>query len=79
MKRNDTVLLGDTNGMDRAIQQFFSGINTGMYLSMPVRVKGFDFYAAKDKTMAENADHGFMIWNGKSKGTISQATSGTVV
>lgn len=34
-------------------------------------VKGFDFYASKDKEMAIDADYGFMIWNGKSKGTLN--------
>jgi len=33
-------------------------------------IKGFDFYAAKDLEMAKTADYGFMIWNGKSKGTF---------
>ena len=32
-------------------------------------VTGFDFYAAKDLKMAQDADFGFMIWNGKSRGT----------
>jgi adenine-specific DNA-methyltransferase len=32
--------------------------------------KGFQFYAAKDRAMAEAADFGFMIWDGKSAGTI---------
>ena len=34
-------------------------------------VTGFDFYAQKDLEMAKNADIGFMIWNGKSKGTFN--------
>lgn len=34
-------------------------------------IKGFDFYAAKDLEMAKHADYGFMIWNGKSKGTLN--------
>lgn len=34
-------------------------------------VKGFDFYATKDLSMAKSADIGFMIWNGKSKGTFN--------
>ncbi|ODA41611.1 hypothetical protein [Desulfosporosinus sp. BG] len=34
-------------------------------------LKGFEFYAAKDIRMAEEADYGFMIWNGKSKGTLN--------
>jgi hypothetical protein len=32
--------------------------------------KGFDFYAAKDRVMACEADYGLMIWDGKSAGTI---------
>lgn len=34
-------------------------------------IKGFDFYAKKDYEMARNADIGFMIWNGESKGTFN--------
>lgn len=34
------------------------------------RVKGFQFYAAKDREMAREADFGFMIWDGKSPGTV---------
>ena len=34
-------------------------------------VTGFDFYATKDLSMAKNTDIGFMIWNGKSKGTFN--------
>lgn len=34
-------------------------------------VKRFDFYATKDLSMAKNTDIGFMIWNGKSKGTFN--------
>jgi probable addiction module antidote protein len=32
--------------------------------------KGFHFYAAKDREMAERADFGLMVWDGKSAGTI---------
>lgn len=32
--------------------------------------KGFQFYAAKDREMAINADFGLMLWDGKSAGTI---------
>lgn len=38
---------------------------------VPSNLKGFDFYAAKDLEMARAADYGFMIWNGKSKGTLN--------
>jgi probable addiction module antidote protein len=36
---------------------------------MPAQSKGFQFYAAKDREMAINADYGFIIWDGKSPGT----------
>lgn len=45
---------------------------------VPDKASGFDFYACKDRQMAEVADIGFMIWNGKSRGTfenISNLTS----
>ena len=32
-------------------------------------VKGFQFFAAKDREMAKEADFGLMIWDGKSPGT----------
>jgi hypothetical protein len=35
--------------------------------------KGFEFYAAKDRKMAEQADYGLMIWDGKSPGTVLNA------
>ncbi len=33
--------------------------------------KDFSYYAAKDKEMSEQADYGFMLWDGKSKGTLN--------
>jgi hypothetical protein len=41
--------------------------------SVPVDVskQGFDFYAAKDLAMVQDADYGFMIWNGESRGTLN--------
>ena len=33
--------------------------------------KNFDFYVQKDIAMANQADYGFMIWNGESKGTLN--------
>jgi len=34
------------------------------------RLKGRDFYAVKDKKMASDADFGFVLWDGKSAGSI---------
>ena len=47
--------------------------NAGFWNVYPVAVpdgaKGYEFYAVKDKAMAADADYGFMIWDGKSRGT----------
>jgi hypothetical protein len=32
--------------------------------------KGFDYYATKDIAMAREAQCGFMLWDGKSRGTL---------
>lgn len=39
-------------------------------ISSSSRTKTFDFYATKDRTMADDATVGFMVWDGKSKGTL---------
>lgn len=36
----------------------------------PKSAKGFQFYAAKDREMAREADFGLMIWDSKSVGTV---------
>lgn len=33
--------------------------------------KDFSYYSLKDFEMAREADYGFMIWDGKSKGTLN--------
>ena len=33
--------------------------------------KDFTYYSTKDNLMAEEADYGFMLWDGKSKGTLN--------
>lgn len=35
------------------------------------KLRGFDFYALKDECMAKEADYGFMLWDGRSKGTLN--------
>jgi|SaaInlV_130m_DNA_3_1039695.scaffolds.fasta_scaffold01588_2 hypothetical protein len=35
------------------------------------KLKGRDFYTAKDKEMASKADYGFVLWDGKSSGAIN--------
>ena len=40
------------------------------HVDAPNHAKGFHFYAAKDREMAQEADFGLMIWDGKSPGTV---------
>jgi|GEM_PF-370546 len=85
------VLIGDANGADKAMQQYFMNSkydNIVVYCmgedcrnnlgDWPVRhiVSGrngrdFAYYAKKDLEMAKEASYGFMIWDGKSKGTLN--------
>ncbi len=58
---------------------FFSGDscrnNLGRWNTRSVKVdrarRDFQFYAAKDVAMCEEADFGFMIWDGESQGTVN--------
>ena len=48
--------------------------NVGQWRTRHIRTQGrkrdFQFYAAKDREMAKEAEFGLMIWDGKSPGTI---------
>lgn len=37
----------------------------------PRGVRGFDLYSVKDMQMANDASYGFMLWDGKSRGTLA--------
>lgn len=41
------------------------------FIDVDKGLSGFDFYSQKDKAMAYDSDYGFMIWNGKSRGTLN--------
>lgn len=40
-------------------------------VDVPQKFQGIKFYMVKDARMAELADYGFMLWDGKSSGTIN--------
>lgn len=91
MTSKHTVLVGDANGIDKAVQSFLAGEgygnvkvycmegtcrnNIGHWPSVSVSAKGkkkdFAYFALKDAEMSRDADFGFMIWDGKSKGTLN--------
>lgn len=86
-----TVLVGDANGVDKAVQSFFAEEgyrdvvvycmdgecrnNVGNWPIKSVdsdgRKKDFAYYAMKDAQASLDADYGFMIWDGESKGTLN--------
>jgi hypothetical protein len=41
----------------------------------PRGAKGFDYYSLKDREMAEAAESGLMLWDGKSKGTVNNVVN----
>ena len=41
----------------------------------PRGAKGFDYYSLKDRAMAETAEYGLILWNGKSKGTANNVVN----
>jgi hypothetical protein len=44
-------------------------------IAAPAGVRGFDYYSLKDLAMAEAAEYGLMLWDGKSKGTINNVVN----
>jgi hypothetical protein len=90
-----TVLVGDANGMDKAVQSFFAEEgyrdvivycmerecrnNVGSWrvesVSSGGRKKNFAYFAMKDARMSLEAEYGFMIWDGESKGTLNNVLS----
>jgi hypothetical protein len=85
------VLIGDANGADKAMQQYFVNrryTNVVVYCMGEIcrnnlgnwsvrhiesgrNGRDFAYYATKDLEMAKEASYGFMIWDGKSKGTLN--------
>jgi hypothetical protein len=44
-------------------------------VTAPRGAKGFDYYSLKDRAMAETAEYGLMLWDGKSKGTVNNVVN----
>jgi hypothetical protein len=44
-------------------------------VAAPRGAKGLDYYSLKDRAMAETAEYGLMLWDGKSKGTVNNVVS----
>ena len=44
-------------------------------VSAPRGARGFAYYSTKDRAMADAASHGLMLWDGESKGTLSNTVT----
>ena len=91
MKQNFTVLVGDANGADRAVQRYLAQHNyrnvvvycmevcrnnvgewPTRHHTAPLSAKrDRHYYGIKDTAMAKDAGCGFMLWDGVSKGTLT--------
>lgn len=91
VKQNFTVLVGDANGADKAVQRYLAERgyehvvvycmdvcrnNVGNWLthahkSEPGSPHDRHYYGIKDLAMAKDASCGLMIWDGTSKGTLT--------
>jgi len=87
-----TVIIGDANGVDKAVQQYLSKKgysdvlvfcmdgscrnNIGNWTTQEIKAanpgrRDFAYYATKDRAMVKEADYGFMLWDGESRGTLT--------
>jgi hypothetical protein len=91
IQKEYTVLIGDANGADRAVQKYlfdkgYKNVsvfcmdkecrnNTGNWETRHIAGnkagKDFYYYSIKDLEMAKETDYGFMLWDGKSNGTLN--------
>ena len=91
MRQQFTIILGDANGADKAIQSYLAAKsylqvivycmdnrcrnNIGNWPTQRIlanrQKKDFTYYATKDEEMARTASYGFMLWDGRSKGTLN--------
>ena len=44
-------------------------------VAAPQGARGFAYYSLKDRAMADAAEYGLMLWDGKSKGTINNVVN----
>jgi len=91
VRRNLTVLIGDANGADKAVQHYLSdrqyrqvivycmdncrnnlgGWPIRPHTAEPGAKRDRHYYGIKDAAMANDATCGFMLWDGVSKGTLT--------
>jgi len=91
IEKGFTVLVGDANGADKAVQRYLASKhhqkvtvfcmagecrnNLGKWPTRDITAapgaRGFAYFSTKDRVMVEEADYGLMLWDGKSRGTLT--------
>jgi len=92
IQRGFTVMVGDANGVDKAVQRYLDSrhfCNVVVFCmeggcrnnirSWPTQTipaadltrRDFAYYSTKDRAMVNEADYGFMLWDGQSRGTLT--------
>lgn len=92
IERGFTVIVGDANGVDKAVQRHLHSRhctnvlvfcmeggcrnNIGAWPTRTIRAvdperRDFAYYSTKDRAMAAEADYGLMLWDGQSRGTLT--------
>lgn len=92
IEKGFTVLIGDANGVDKAVQQYlvsrgYGNVvvfcmeggcrnNVGDWATRTIASADssrhdFAHYSTKDREMVREADYGLMLWDGRSRGTLT--------
>lgn len=92
IEKGFTVLIGDANGVDKAVQRYlvsrdYSNVtvfcmeggcrnNAGDWPTRTITSADpsrhdFAHYSTKDRQMVREADYGLMLWDGRSRGTLT--------
>jgi nucleoside 2-deoxyribosyltransferase len=92
IEKGFTVLIGDANGVDKAVQQYLvarhysavivfcmedgcrnnaGGWTTRVVVSPDASRHDFAHFSTKDREMVREADYGLMLWDGRSRGTLT--------
>lgn len=74
IRNENEIIIGNAKGIDRLVVNFLKIKNYNFYkIYQPNKLEKYkkaDFYKI-DKNMSEIANVGFMIWDGKSAGTLN--------
>jgi hypothetical protein len=92
VEKGFTVIVGDANGVDKAVQRYLSNRHYSNVIvfcmeggcrnnigDWPIRtitaadpgLRDFAYYSTKDRSMVKEADYGLMLWDGRSRGTLT--------